>query len=46
MEKERGATPFLVLFGLKGEGAHGLPWPPLSLSTRAQQGPLVPGGFW
>ena len=31
--KERGgAAPLLVQFGLEGEGAHGLPWPPLLFS--------------
>ena len=40
----KGAPPFLVQFGLKGEGARGLPWPPLSLSTKAHLGPLVPPG--
>ena len=31
-----GATPpLLVQFGPEGEGAHGPPWPPLSLSTKA-----------
>ena len=35
--------PFLVLFGLKGRG-RGLPWLPLSLSTKAHRGPLVPPG--
>ena len=36
-EKERGAPlPLLVLFGLEGEGARGLPWPPILFSTKAQ----------
>ena len=44
-EKEKGgAAPLLVQFGLKGQGGHGLPWPPLSLSTKAHLGPLVPRG--
>ena len=51
-ERERGGRkargchppPFLVLFGLKGRGRASCPGRPLSLSTRAQQGPLVPGG--
>ena len=44
-KKARGARPpFLVLFGLKGRGRASCPGRPLSLSTRAQQGPLVPGG--
>ena len=42
--KGGGAAPLLVQFGLKGEGARGLPWPPLSLSTKAHRGPLVPPG--
>ena len=47
--KGKGAPPpFLVLFGLKGRGRASCPGRPLSPSTRAQQGPLVPGGegFW
>ena len=48
-ERERGKArgrrpPFLVLFGLKGRGRASCPCRPLSLSTRAQQGPLVPAG--
>ena len=39
-----GAPPFLVLFGLKGRGRVSCPGRPLSLSTRAHQGPLLPGG--
>ena len=31
-EKEKGAAP-LVQFGLEGEGACSLPWPPLLCST-------------
>ena len=43
--KERGAPPpFLVQFGLEGEGARGLPWPPLLFSTKAHVGPLNPRG--
>ena len=43
--RKGGHPPFLVQFGPEGEGARGLSWPaPLSLSTRAQQGPLTPGG--
>ena len=43
--KEREAPPpLLVQFGLKEEGARGLPWQPLSLSTKAHLGPLVPRG--
>ena len=35
-EGKGGAAPSsLVQFGPKGEGARGLPWPPLSLSTKA-----------
>ena len=52
LEKERGrrkeewgaAPPFLVLFGLGGEEARGLPWPALLFSLRAHVGPLTPGG--
>ena len=36
--------PFLVLFRLGGEGARGLPWPPLLFSTKAHYGPLIPRG--
>ena len=39
-----GAPPFLVLFGLKGRGRASCPGRPLSLSTRAHQGPLLPEG--
>ena len=43
--KERGALPpLLVHFGLEGEGARGLPWPPLLFSTKAHVGPLNPRG--
>ena len=43
--KEKGGRrPLLVQFGLKEEGACGLPRPPLSLSTKAHLGPLVPRG--
>ena len=43
--KERGIPPpLLVLFGLEGEGARGLPWPPLLFSTKAHLGPLNPPG--
>ena len=43
--KERGAPPpLLVQFGLEGEGARGLPWPPLLFSTKAHVGPLNPRG--
>ena len=34
-EGKGGAAPFLVQFILEGEGARGLPWLPLSLSTKA-----------
>ena len=35
-KEERGAPPpFLVLFGLGGEGACGLPWPALLFSLMA-----------
>ena len=36
-KEERGAPPppFLVLFGLGGEGARGLPWPALLFSLMA-----------
>src|SRR3954471_2524375 len=34
--------PLLVQFRPDGEGARGLPWTPLSLSTKAHRGPLVP----
>ena len=44
--KARGAPPpFLVLFGLKGRGRTTCPGRLISLSTRAQRGPLVPPGF-
>src|SRR4051812_13203781 len=45
-ERKKGAPPppFLVLFGLGGEGARGLPWPPLLFSLKAHMGPLSPGG--
>ena len=44
-KKERGAPPpLLVQFGLEGEGARGLPWPPLLFSTKAHIGPLIPRG--
>ena len=36
--------PFLVLFGLEGEGARGLPWPALLFSLRAHVGPLTSEG--
>ena len=39
-----GAAPLLVQFGLEGEGARGLPWPPLLFSTKAHLGPLNPPG--
>ena len=43
--KGKGSPPpFLVLFGLKGRGRAACPGRPLSLSTRAQQGPLTPRG--
>ena len=49
-EGKGGAAPLLVLFGLEGEGACGLPWPALIFSLRAHVGPLSPppggGGFW
>ena len=35
-EGKGGAAPLLVQFGLEGEGARGLPWPPLLFSTKAQ----------
>ena len=31
-----GAAPLLVQLGLEGEGARGLPWPPLLSSSMAQ----------
>ena len=34
-EGKGGAAPLLVQFGLEGEGARGLPWPPLLFSTKA-----------
>ena len=37
-----GAAPLLVQFRLEGEGARGLPWPPLLFSTKAHGGPLNP----
>ena len=41
--KERGVPPpLLVQFGLEGEGARGLPWPPLLFSIKAHLGPLNP----
>ena len=43
-EGKGGATPLLVQFGLEGEGACGLPWPPLLFSTKAHVGPLNPRG--
>ena len=48
-ERERGkgkggAAPLLFQFGLEGEGARGLPWPPLLFSTKAHLGPLNPRG--
>ena len=43
-EGKGGAAPFLVLFGLKGRGHAACPGRPLSLSTRAHRGPLVPPG--
>ena len=46
-KKERGAPPPSPSpIRTRGGGARGLPWlAPLSLSTRAQQGPLTPRGF-
>ena len=44
-EEGKGAPPaLLVQFGLEGEGARGLPWPPLLFSTKAHVGPLNPRG--
>ena len=44
-KEERGAPPpLLVLFGLGGEGARGLPWPALLFSLMAHVGPLTPRG--
>ena len=42
--RKGGAAPLLVQFGLEGEGARGLPWPPLLFSTKAHVGPLNPRG--
>ena len=43
--EERGAPPpFLVQFGLEGDGARGLPWPPLPLSTKAHEAHYTPQG--
>ena len=39
-----GAAPFLVLFGLGGEGVLGLPWPAPLFSLMAHVGPLTPRG--
>ena len=36
--KGGGAPPFLVQFGPRGEGARGLPWPPLLFSTKPPGG--------
>ena len=40
-EREEGKggapPPFLVQFGLEGEGARGLPWPPLLFANRAHE---------
>ena len=52
VEKERGEgkeergepPPFLVLFGLGGEGARGLPWSALLFSLMAHVGPITPRG--
>ena len=35
-EEGKGGAPLLVQFGPEGEGARGLPWSPLYLSTMAQ----------
>ena len=43
-KKGGAAPPFLVQFGVEGEGARGLPWPALLFSLRAHVGPLTPGG--
>ena len=43
-EGKGGAAPLLVQFGLEGEGARGLPWPPLLFSTKAHVGPLSSRG--
>ena len=46
-EKERGAPPpppLLVQFGPGGEEAHGPPWLPLSLSTKAHAHYFSRGG--
>ena len=44
-ERQGGRRPpLLVLFGLKGRGRASCPGRPLSLSTRAHQGPLLSGG--
>ena len=44
--KRKGGAPppLLVLFGLGGEGARGLPWPALLFSLMAHVGPITPGG--
>ena len=47
-ERGKGAPPpFLLLFGLGGEGTCGLPWLALLFSLMAHVGPLTPrgGGF-
>ena len=42
--KKGGGPPFLVIFGLEGEGARGLPWPPLPLPTKAHEAHYTPWG--
>ena len=41
----KGDAPFPCPIRTQGEVERGLPWPPLSLSTKAHRGPLVPPGF-
>ena len=43
-EGKGGAAPLLVQFGLEGEGARGLPWPPLLFSTKAREAHYTPRG--
>ena len=46
-EREEGkgdAAPLLVQFGPEGEGARGLPWPPLSLHYGPLRPIQLPGG--
>ena len=43
-EKEGGAAPLLVQYGPEGEGAHGLPWSPLS-PLWPNKAHILTGGF-